>query len=498
MTLSITKRLKRYTGNDAATTFAYDFLIPLITDIEVSIFDSLTSVTTVLSGSQFSITGIGSASFGEVTYPLAGDPLPATSDIIIKRTVPYTQSMDVTNQGGFLPEVLEDQLDAIVMQVQQLAEEAGRTILGPSGDTFDLELPAKANLVDKLLLFDSNGDPIAGPSAANISAAEAHAAAAAASAASAATFGALWADGAGAADVITAAYTPAVTTRPDGLMLGVRATASNATTTPTFNPDTLGADTITKKGGAALAVGDIAGAGHELLLRYDLSNTRWELMNPASAAASVTLPASAAPTPSTAGEMEWDDDDDFLVIGDGSGQVIIGSSRGRRTAFIPAASFTPTITNGAEFGQVELATNDVMLKSLDFDTATRENAQIMLFLPKGYDGGTFFCIFVWSHSTTATNYGVTWGAEMRALADSGAIDQAFGTAVEVTDTGGTTDDLLIAPETAAITAAGAPAGQQFLSLNIYRDPVDAGDNLAIDARFLGLALMYVVNLETDD
>ena len=498
MTLSITKRLKRYTGNDAATTFAYDFLIPLATDVEVSIFDSLTSVTTVLTGSQYSITGIGSALFGEVTYPLAGDPLPTTSDIIIKRIVPYTQVMDVTNQGGFLPAVLEDQLDAIVMQVQQLAEQAGRTILGEADSTFDLELPAKTLLADKLLLFDSSGDPIAGPSAANISAAEAHAAAAAASAASAATFGALWADGAGAADVITAAYTPAVTTLPDGLMLGVRATAANATTTPTFNPDGLGADTITKKGGAALAASDIVGDGHELLLRYDLGNTRWELMNPGGAASSVTLPASATPTPTTEGELEWDSDDDLLVIGDGSGQVIIGSSRGRRTAFIPAASFTPTLTNGAEFGQVELVTNDVMLKSLDFDPSTRENAQIMIFLPKGYDGGTFFCIFVWSHSTTATNYGVTFGAEMRALADSGAMDQVFGTAVEVTDTGGTTDDLYISPETAAITAAGAPAGQQFLSLNIYRDPVDAGDDLAIDARLLGVALLYVVGVETDD
>ena len=38
--------------------------------------------------------------------------------------------------------------------------------------------------------------------------------------------------------------------------------------------------TITKLGGAALAVGDIAGNLHELILRYNLANTRWELVNP--------------------------------------------------------------------------------------------------------------------------------------------------------------------------------------------------------------------------
>ena len=36
-------------------------------------------------------------------------------------------------------------------------------------------------------------------------------------------------------------------------------------------------------GGTALAVGDISADGHELILRYDLANTRWELLNPRAA-----------------------------------------------------------------------------------------------------------------------------------------------------------------------------------------------------------------------
>lgn len=100
-----------------------------------------------------------------------------------------------------------------------------------------------------------------------------------------------WAAATGAADVITAAYAPVNTALTDGLLLGVRALAANATTTPTFSPDGLTAHTITKVGGSALAAGDIPAALAEMLLRYNLANTRWELLNPQPVAAtSVSVP----------------------------------------------------------------------------------------------------------------------------------------------------------------------------------------------------------------
>lgn len=90
-----------------------------------------------------------------------------------------------------------------------------------------------------------------------------------------------WLDGAGTADAITAVYSPAITALVDGQICFVRATAANATTTPTFAPNGLTAHTIVQRGGQALVAGNIAGDGHELILRYDLANTRWELLNPA-------------------------------------------------------------------------------------------------------------------------------------------------------------------------------------------------------------------------
>lgn len=91
-----------------------------------------------------------------------------------------------------------------------------------------------------------------------------------------------WIDGGGTADAITATYSPAITSLVDGQLCFVRATAANATTTPTFAPNGLTARTIVKKGGSALVAGDIVADGHELILRYNLTNTRWELLNPGS------------------------------------------------------------------------------------------------------------------------------------------------------------------------------------------------------------------------
>ena len=89
-----------------------------------------------------------------------------------------------------------------------------------------------------------------------------------------------WVAGGGTADAITATYAPVITTLVDGQICFVRATAANATTTPTFAPNGLTARTITLNGGQALVAGNIYGAGHGLILRYKLASTIWELLNP--------------------------------------------------------------------------------------------------------------------------------------------------------------------------------------------------------------------------
>lgn len=91
----------------------------------------------------------------------------------------------------------------------------------------------------------------------------------------------------GTSDAITAGYSPVLTVLVDGQLCYARATAANTTATPTFSPNGLTARTITKWGGQALLVGDIPGANAIIELRYDLANTRWELLNPRSISGTV-------------------------------------------------------------------------------------------------------------------------------------------------------------------------------------------------------------------
>jgi len=87
--------------------------------------------------------------------------------------------------------------------------------------------------------------------------------------------------GAGTANAITAAFVPTFVTLTDGVQLNVRALLTNTSPIVTFAPDAITAHPITRFGGTQLSVGDIAGPLHELQLRYNLANTRWELLNPA-------------------------------------------------------------------------------------------------------------------------------------------------------------------------------------------------------------------------
>jgi hypothetical protein len=91
-----------------------------------------------------------------------------------------------------------------------------------------------------------------------------------------------WADAGGTADAITASYGVSSSAPVDGQLFYVRASAANTTTTPTFAPDGHTARTIVKLGSQPLTAGNIAGDGHELILRYDLTNTQYELLNPVS------------------------------------------------------------------------------------------------------------------------------------------------------------------------------------------------------------------------
>jgi hypothetical protein len=165
-----------------------------------------------------------------------------------------------------------------------------------------------------------------------------------------------------------------------------------------------------------------------------------------------------------------------------------------RSLWIPAAGMRPSSTGGcAALALVATASNQPDISSLDFDGVTAEYAQFWVRMPKSWDEGTLTAQFYWSHAATTTNFGVRWGLQGVAVSDDDAIAVAYGTAQEVTDTGGTTNDIYVSPATSAITVAGTPAAGDMVAFRTYRDPANGADTMAIDARLMGIAIFYTTN-----
>lgn len=132
MTLATTTNVKRYTASGAQTVFAYDFLILAEGHLDVY-------VGTALQGSGYTVSGVGAAGGGNVTFTTA----PAADSVItLIRDVPYTQPTDIPSAGALDTDALEDQLDWLTMLAQQLKEQQGRSLVLPiTSSVTDLTLP---------------------------------------------------------------------------------------------------------------------------------------------------------------------------------------------------------------------------------------------------------------------------------------------------------------------------------------------------------------------
>ena len=171
--------------------------------------------------------------------------------------------------------------------------------------------------------------------------------------------------------------------------------------------------------------------------------------------------------------------------------------QGRHTIWMPATAMVARTTNGAAAGTAEMTTNKNMFKTLDFDATTQEFAQFAIRMPKGWNEGTVAFVPEWSHPATATNFGVVWSLAGVAISNDDAGDVAFGTEQTSTDTGGTTNDLYVGPESAAITIAGTPAAEDYVMFQIKRNVSDGSDTLAVDARLHGITLYFTIDARND-
>jgi len=171
---------------------------------------------------------------------------------------------------------------------------------------------------------------------------------------------------------------------------------------------------------------------------------------------------------------------------------------GKETIFVPAAAMTPTATNGcASLATAETTSGRPDMNVLDFEASADTHAQFQIAFPKSWNEGTVTFQVFWTTTATDTD-GVAWGLQGVAVSDNDTIDVAYGTAVVVTDDAlSAAEDLCVTAESGAITIAGSPADADMCFFRIFRDVSDGNDDMAEDARLLGIKLFFTTDAAND-
>ncbi|MDR5772075.1 MULTISPECIES: hypothetical protein [unclassified Caballeronia] len=174
MTVSSSKRKAGpFIGNGATTAFPFAFKVFDKTDIAVVRVNSSGVSAQLLLDSDYSValsSDQNNNPGGSIVYPITGTPLPSGFTLVILGSLPYDQTVDLTNSGGFYPEVVEDMVDRVEVQVQQLAELASRAIVVNESEDTPSALPPATSRGNTLLGFDALGNVTALPITASVGA----------------------------------------------------------------------------------------------------------------------------------------------------------------------------------------------------------------------------------------------------------------------------------------------------------------------------------------
>ena len=170
---------------------------------------------------------------------------------------------------------------------------------------------------------------------------------------------------------------------------------------------------------------------------------------------------------------------------------------GKESMWIPALAMNPTVSNGcANHASVETTSGRPDMIVLDFDKDSDEFAQFSIAFPKSWDEGTITYQVYWAGIAATT--GVAWTLAGVAVSNNETIDVAFGTAVVIQDDAqGAVEEVCVTAESGAVTIAGTPAADDLCFFAISRDVSDSNDDMAGDARLLGIKLFFNTDAKND-
>jgi hypothetical protein len=165
MTISSTTRIAGpYTGSGTTGPFTFAFKVFQASDLVVVKREISTATDTTLTlTTDYSVTLNGnqnSSPGGSITLVSS---ISSAYELTLTSSISNLQPTDLTNQGGFYPEVITDALDRACIQIQQLASLNTRSLVAPISDglSTSLALPAADLRANKYLAFDANGVPMA-------------------------------------------------------------------------------------------------------------------------------------------------------------------------------------------------------------------------------------------------------------------------------------------------------------------------------------------------
>ena len=177
-------------------------------------------------------------------------------------------------------------------------------------------------------------------------------------------------------------------------------------------------------------------------------------------------------------------------------QSIYDSLRTVNELWIPAAALRPHASGGCGPLEDLLLSSGRYVQGMPFDPTSLESASLAIAMPKRWNKGTF--TFQPLLMNTAGGSGaVVFQMAAVAASDDDTLDVAVGTAQTSTDTVLAAKDLMLAPQSAAITMAGSPANGDLSRLVIQRDPTAGGDTYASDIYLLGVVLRLTVSEPND-
>lgn len=125
-----------YSGTGSTGPFTFSFKVFQASDVLVVKVNNTTSIETTLALTTdytVSLNADQNANPGGTITLVA--PLAVGYNMVISSQVPYLQETDLTNQGGFYPEVITDSLDKLTIEVQQIKLDTDRSAKLPITST---------------------------------------------------------------------------------------------------------------------------------------------------------------------------------------------------------------------------------------------------------------------------------------------------------------------------------------------------------------------------